>query len=56
MTPIFWILVSDLSLEIVNSETHKNFHTFTTTVRLGAKVPNHLATCNTVESESNTVR
>ena len=56
MTPIFRILVSDLSFEIVSSGTYKNFHSFTATVRLGAKVPNHLATCNTVESESNTVR
>ena len=35
-----------------NSETHESLHTFTGAIRLGAQVPDSLATCNAVESES----
>ena len=31
--------------------THQGCHGFTAPIKLGAKVPNHLTTCNTVESE-----
>ena len=35
-----------------NSGTYKSCHAFTATIELGAKVPDRLATCNFMESES----
>jgi hypothetical protein len=45
------ILNERSSLKTTATATHQGCHGFTTPIKLGAKVPNHLATYNTVESE-----
>ena len=38
-------------MEMAMIATHKGYHAFTAPTCLVAKEPNHLTTCNTVESE-----